>query len=687
MPSRLLLETSGYLLLESGDKLLLESSEAGTSASSSISAYTQAPGGGNSTIHAYLCGQSSQSNNSNAYTKGQISSTTTKTSYVSGISGILDTQSAYTIGRSSATDSQNTYTKGSSLSISNKDAYIKGNLGASDSILVYTKGNNISSTSHGSYLFGATGVSTSSHAYVQGKLKSYAIKIGSFNIDINKTIGQTQSITGVDFTPKIVLFWWSGFNQVGDAYFVDDNLNFGFGAAIDSTHRFGMVAYSENNLSISNTYRSQSNTEIMRAYIPTTPSVDGILDFYSMDSDGFTVIIDDQFSKAYRINYIALGGNDLTDVYIGSKTLPTTTGNFDVTDVGFSPDAILTFTQMLTSAVQESSHALLSMGWAANNNQGVVSYFGKDNVTTTLTRHYGYNNEIYASIGTGATVDERGRFVSFLSNGFRLNHLEGTNGSLLYYIALKGGQYVVGETTAIDTYGDVVETGVGFKPAAALFWSANSPINTQDTATAEGMLSFGGATSPENQAVQSMWDDDNWPSSAVGVGAFNDADYTSVYYGTIMELKSFDNDGFTNTMRWTQWESGTWITYLAFGLLTTTKISAYTEGRDTSPKSSNPAFTQGIVEVITNISAYLNGKVFIISNVPAYVTGLSSITTFKNAYLTGRITTTSSQSAFIQGEVIYSIHAYLYGRSDNESTINAYVEGTGFIYGPLIWTT
>ena len=39
---------------------------------------------------------------------------------------------------------------------------------------------------------------------------TYSTKVGSFNIDTTKTAGQTQAITGVGFTPKILLFWWSG---------------------------------------------------------------------------------------------------------------------------------------------------------------------------------------------------------------------------------------------------------------------------------------------------------------------------------------------------------------------------------------------------------------------------------------------------------------------------------------------
>ena len=38
---------------------------------------------------------------------------------------------------------------------------------------------------------------------------TYSAFAGSFNIDSSVTAGNDQSITGVGFRPKIVLFWWS----------------------------------------------------------------------------------------------------------------------------------------------------------------------------------------------------------------------------------------------------------------------------------------------------------------------------------------------------------------------------------------------------------------------------------------------------------------------------------------------
>ena len=100
------------------------------------------------------------------------------------------------------------------------------------------------------------------------------------------------------------------------------------------------MGISEDGQTDSNSVSSQSNTECLRCYTDAA-TLDGIADFKSMDADGFTLTIDDQFAQDYRICYLALGGDDLTNVFIGNKAFPEATGNYDVTGVGFQPDAVL----------------------------------------------------------------------------------------------------------------------------------------------------------------------------------------------------------------------------------------------------------------------------------------------------------------------------------------------------------
>ncbi len=390
---------------------------------------------------------------------------------------------------------------------------------------------------------------------------SYLTHVGSFNIDTSKTVGQTQSITGVGFQPKIVLFWWGGSTATGDSVSGGTH-NLGMGAATSSTRRYCVDSISEDAQASSVTGKKHVNTQCIVLYTDRA-TIDGSLDFATFDADGFTLTVDDQFTRAYRISYLALGGDDLTNVYLGSKSAPTVTGNYEVTGVGFHPDALITFTCGINGDSGASNNAVFSVGMAtASDHQGAAHAYSETAATTSNTEGYGYNGEITSLITTGF----RDTFVSFGDDGFTLNHLAGASARTFFFIALKGGQYSVGDIATLTDGSDISET-IGFQPAALLFASANRALSTQATATAHARLSIGAATSTSERACAAISDEDNLADTET---AFSNSD--SLVYQQIvddaqvggMDLKSIDASGFTCVMDDPD-PSGCWVTYLAIG--------------------------------------------------------------------------------------------------------------------------
>jgi len=393
----------------------------------------------------------------------------------------------------------------------------------------------------------------------------YSAKVGSFNIDPEVTVGNTQSITDVGFEPKIVMLWWSGSTATGDEV-AGGNINIGFGAAIDSTHRFCIVALSLDALATSDSYSCSKTTEIIRVYTnPTT--IEGIADFSAMTADGFDIIIDDQFAQAYRINYLALGGDDLTNVFIGNNAMPVSVGNYNVEGIGFQPDAIvLAKINGNTSIETPGSSAIINMGMATSaTNQGAISIYGGDNLDTTDTIGYGYSGEVLDYISPGAG-NYRESFVEFIADGFTLYHAEGAGARYYHYIALKGGQYSVGNILTRTDGNDIAET-VGFQPAALLFASTNRAESTVQVPTDHARLSIGAATSTTNRATQAISDEDNLADSETAHANYDTAVYAHVVdddTAGIMDLKSIESDGFTCVMDEND-ASACWVTYLAIG--------------------------------------------------------------------------------------------------------------------------
>lgn len=390
---------------------------------------------------------------------------------------------------------------------------------------------------------------------------AYSAKVGSFNINTALTVSQTQAITGIGFQPKIILFWWSGSTATGDEV-AGGNISYGFGAATSSTSRFYINESSTDAAATSAAYRSYGTGNVILTYSDGAGTTDGSADLTSLDADGFTIDITDQFGYARRISYLALGGDDLTNVKIGQQAMATSAGNYSVTGVGFQPDALICATYFFTSETAGGAN-YFSLGWATSSSaQGVISSQVDSGVGTSNTLGYGYNGE---TIGTRAG-SHREAFVSFGADGFTMNHLEGASAYLYSYIALKGGQYLVGDLTTRTDGNDISET-VGFQPVALLFGSANRALSTQDVQTDNARLSIGAATSASNRAVQAISDEDNLDTTETAYAHYDSAVYANVVDDAIaglMDIKSIDATGFTAVMDDTD-PSGCWVTYLAIG--------------------------------------------------------------------------------------------------------------------------
>ena len=389
----------------------------------------------------------------------------------------------------------------------------------------------------------------------------YSAKVGSFNIDTSKGATETQAITGVGFQPKIVLFWWGGSVANSDTV-AGGTYNIGFGAAISSSSRFCVMGISEDAQATSDAARSQNNTEAIRCYTDAA-TLDGIMDSSSMDADGFTLVVDNQFTQAYRISYLALGGTDLTNVYIGNAQTPVSTGEYSITGVGFQPDALITACSYFTGASAAGATLYTSFGMATgSSNQGVIYGYVQDNQATSNTAGYGYDGECLSG---GTTY--LNSFVSLDADGFTLNNLQGTTVACFHYICLKGGQYSVGDLTTRTDGNDIAEV-IGFQPVAILFKSANRTLSTQDVRTDHLSMSIGAGTSTTNRACAAVWDEDGVTTTETAYANYDSAVYAKIASDDtidgLMDIKSIDADGFTCVMDDAD-PSACWATYLAIG--------------------------------------------------------------------------------------------------------------------------
>jgi hypothetical protein len=404
-----------------------------------------------------------------------------------------------------------------------------------------------------------------------------SVKVGSFNLDSTKAATETQAITGVGFQPKVVLFWFGGSTSTGSDACAGGSILRGFGIAISSSERGCIAGSVWDAAGTSEVCRSRRNDGCILVLSNGSASTqDGYIDFVSMDSDGFTLIYDDAISYNLRISYMAIGGTDLTNYKIGEFSNASSNGNFSVTGVGFQPDAVCIFSS-LTASGTVSTHDQFNIGWATgSSNQGLVSVRDRDGVNTMQSHSYGYNGECIGQVqATANGATGRGSFVSMDSDGFTINSLE-AQASTWVYLALKGGQYTVGDLlTQTDTTTDISES-LAFQPSGILFLSAARALSTQDAVSADSSWSLGGYDGT-NQIAQATFSQDNTADSETTYAVEHDNVYINISNADavqgLMKVISRSSTGFVCEMSDDADPSQCWVTYLAIGPSSSSEIS------------------------------------------------------------------------------------------------------------------
>jgi len=318
------------------------------------------------------------------------------------------------------------------------------------------------------------------------------VKVGSFTL--NTSTGN-QAVTGVGFQPTIVLFFYNV--STGDGASVD--AAGGFGVGISSTARHAVGWWSEDAQATADVVRCAQVDAAICNRIGTSNLV---ADFVSQDVNGFTINITASFGSATVVNYIALAGTDLTNVFVGNATVPASTGTQDYTGVGFEPDAMIFF-QSTSSTAQEvltGGNVLGFIGTASSaSDQGVTALRQTDGSAAADTAHYQSTSSVLASV-TASAVFWEGALASFDADGFTINWTTVASGRYFYYVALKGAQFKSGTFNQATGTGNQSVTGLGLDPSVVLFTSANAA--TSASVDADSQFSYGAGASSSARFAQ-----------------------------------------------------------------------------------------------------------------------------------------------------------------------------------------
>ena len=370
----------------------------------------------------------------------------------------------------------------------------------------------------------------------------------------------TQQVTGVGFTPKAVIFYWT--RQIASGFSADINAGMGFATGQSNQSAVSVTMLDNKNRSDQGRHYSVSNCIILLSG-GGPPNLLASASFVSFDADGFTLNWTDSDTNQYLIHYIAFGGD--IQAKAGNFNLTNTTGNQNITGVGFQPDFVLfnwSFWNPGDNYDTNLSRSAFGIGMAkSSTEQAAIVQAGADNTGNNLDKRWQQRTDnciLLLSTANPPAQDALASFVSMNADGFIINKSDApANNTPIFYLAIKGGMHKVGAFNQPTTNVSQNITGIGFKGDTAMFVSWNIPANNDPLPTVENPpasqqpgVSVGFASA---NSQSSVWyqDRNKDPSDANMYNITGKA--ISLAYGQILTgqatLNSFTNDGFQ--LNWT----------------------------------------------------------------------------------------------------------------------------------------
>lgn len=312
---------------------------------------------------------------------------------------------------------------------------------------------------------------------------SLNIKVGSF---AGSGASGDQDITGLGFSDTVlVIFWWN--LSTSDA--TSGDFLWGFGVGISSSDR-----RAAGNQSIDNIASSQNQAWNQNAHCIYAAAGSPRADYVGAITDGFR--INWVNGTSIIVNYMAIGGTDITNVKSGALASPTTGGNNTFTGVGFEGTCLIAWAgKYSTDNLDQSTNGAAFIGFAtSSSDQGCIAWRNKNAANPQVAKHRQSKTKVALSL-TDSGVFAEASFVGFTSDGFTWNFSTApTSADIFYYVVLRGPRFKVSNFLQPTSTGNQTLTGSPFTPKGALMLSGNDTAGNDDSTLANAQMSLGAAS-------------------------------------------------------------------------------------------------------------------------------------------------------------------------------------------------
>ena len=381
------------------------------------------------------------------------------------------------------------------------------------------------------------------------------IKVKQGNFQKITAVGGNQTVTGVGFQPKAVIFFWT--RQTATGYAADESMGFGFATA--AANQYSVAIESDDNVGNSNYSRIRSTGNVIlmlapNAAVGANATLNARASLVSFNADGFQINWGVNESRADIIHYIALGGG--MNAFAGTFNASGGTGNQAVAGVGFQPDVVLFLNSTIASSETDTTvrnRKQFNLGMMSGaGQQWAISVCGRDNQNNPPhAANQQRTDQAIMTMNNNCTgQDSLASFVSMNAGGFTINWSNAAGNAFpIFYLALSG-QHRLGSFNQPTALGNQSQAGFGFPPQELFLASFNRIAGTGIAPESE--ISLGAASGP--LARGAIWSE----SRDLGTTDANMATLTTQAIRlatgpTTTEaeagLASFDSDGFT--LNWT----------------------------------------------------------------------------------------------------------------------------------------
>jgi hypothetical protein len=331
-------------------------------------------------------------------------------------------------------------------------------------------------------------------------------------------------------TPKVCVFWTNFMDDVVDGW-ESSHIVESIGA-VSSSAAFYVHHNSEDSVDPSDVGMRWSEAGCLGYSGAGFNSEAGLAAFESWSSDNITLEVSNAWGASVQVQYLTLGGSDITNVYVGRFTWNASSSDQYVGGVGFQPDMLIFVTPRHTSVPPAgTTRSDVVFGFAnstGSTGMGVHGVSSENGVTTTQTVTYCADGAIGGRMYVGGLA-EKMTLEELNSSGFQVGWSSAPIDALhTFFVAIKGGTWSVFQSNTATSTTPWSVTGFGMQPQGGMIFGAG---RAEDSGLGSDgrQISVGTWDSTGSQQSMLTWDQDGRDTTVSDTRCQRGIDFDQVY--------------------------------------------------------------------------------------------------------------------------------------------------------------